>query len=78
MDEKILKHPKARSILGYNYSMLQTNLMQSQHGHWIEHDLRARSAIERSRGHVDFVPVSTAFLDCKYMPAIDRSFSDCR
>lgn len=50
---KILKHPKARSILGYNFSMLQTYLMQSQHGHWIEHDLRARSAIERSNGKHD-------------------------
>jgi hypothetical protein len=48
--EKILTHPKARSILGYNYSMLQTHFMQSQHGHWIEHDLKARSAIERSQG----------------------------
>eukprot|EP01043_Picozoa_sp_COSAG02_P016212 COSAG02_NODE_709_length_18217_cov_13.019704_4_plen_293_part_00 len=47
---KILKHPKARSILGYNYSMLQMYLMQSRHGHWIEHDLRARSAVERSNG----------------------------
>ena len=56
----ILKNPKARSILGFNFAMLQTYLMQSQHGHWIEHDLRARSALERSNGNVDFVPKKAA------------------
>ena len=55
--EALLKHPKARSILGYNYAMLEAHLLESQHGHWIEHDLKARSAVERANGDLDFVPV---------------------
>lgn len=51
----ILKHEKARSILGYNFPMLQARLMESQHGHWIEHDLKARSATDRSNSAHDWM-----------------------